>query len=138
MQAVSPALQPTSTTAESAPPAPQTPASAALLGATVATALSVLGVAVPLTALACKRVMVGLELPMPKPTIMVTDIGAWWLVIAVALSAVLIAKERFIGRRRALAVNIAAFILTALVSIAMLLAVVMPLLSLGRSLLPTL
>ena len=106
----------------------------ALFGAAVALALGGLGVVVPLTAAACQGVMKGLAQPLPPPTRMVISVGWWWIAVAVAIVASLYAVERAVGNRRAAPMHAAMLLLIALVAATALLAVVMPLLSMGRSL----
>ena len=107
----------------------------ALLGAAVAVTLAALGFCLPLVTQACRGVMGGLALPLAVPTQGVVAIGWWWMVGgAVVVAGGLVAKEWFVGRRAALAINAAALALSVVVAALAVLAVVMLLISMGESL----
>lgn len=105
-----------------------------MLGAAVALVLSTLGFAVPLAAWACQRVSVGLALALAPPTRMVIGVGWWWVLAAVLIAGGLLAKERRVGPRWALRINAAVLVLGTILAAMALLAVAMPLISVGNSL----
>lgn len=113
---------------------PGTPANVSLLGAAVALVLGTLGFAVPLAALACRSVMVGLAQPLAPPTRMVIGVGWWWVLAAVLIAGGLLAKEGRVGQRWALLINASALVLGTILAAMALLAVIMPLISVGNSL----
>ncbi|MEK6701027.1 MAG: hypothetical protein AABZ53_02110 [Planctomycetota bacterium] len=113
---------------------PGTRANVSLLGAAVAIVLGTLGFAVPLAALACRSVMVGLAQPLAPPTRMVIGFGWWWVLAAVLIAGGLLAKEYRVGQRRALLINASALVLGTILAAMALLAVIMPLISVGNSL----
>lgn len=134
---IDPGVRPFAHTAEA--PAPSVPwLNAAALGAAMSIALGGLGFVVPLAAAACKGVMEGMELPLGVPTRAVIWVGGWWIVAAVIVAGGLLAKERLLSQRWKVMVNAAALLLVIAVTALALLVVIMPLISVGNSLAPSL
>lgn len=72
---------------------------------------------------------------MSRPTRLVTGVSLWvWVATAAVLVAVLIAAERGLGPRGAMAVSAAALVLSVVGCLGALVGVVAPLLSIGESL----
>lgn len=112
-----------------------TTAQGVLLGGAIVAVVSGFGVGLPLVSPACASVVSGLGAAMSQPTRLVTGVSPWvWVATAAVLVAVLIAAERGLGPRGAMAVSGAVLVLSVVGCLGALVVVVAPLLSIGESL----
>jgi hypothetical protein len=104
------------------------------LGAAMGIVIALFGISVPLAAIACEKIMRALEANMAPPTLAVTSVHPiLYLLIAAAVAGLLLGKERVLRARAAIAVNVSTAVIATLIGVAMLVAVTMPLIMLGRS-----
>jgi hypothetical protein len=98
------------------------------LGAAMGIVIALFGISVPLAAIACERMM------RAPPTLAVTSVHPMlFLLLALVLAGLLLGKERLLQSRAATAVNISTAIIATLIGVAMLVAVIMPLIMIGKS-----
>ena len=104
------------------------------LGAAMGIVVALFGVSVPLASIACEKVMRAVDAVMAPPTLAVTSVHPiLYLLVAAVIAGLLLGKERLLRSRAAMAVNISAAIIAMLIGVAMLAAVIMPLVMVGKS-----
>lgn len=105
------------------------------LGATIGIVIVLYGISVPLAATACERIMRAMDAVMAPPTLAVTSVPpVLFLLLSVAIVGMLLGKERVLQARAAIAVNVSTAVIATLIGVGMLVAVLMPLIMMGRSL----
>jgi hypothetical protein len=104
------------------------------LGAAMGIVISLFGVSVPLAAIACETVMRALDAAMAPPTFAVTSIHPiLFLLMTGVIAGLLLGKERVLRPRAAIAVNVSAAVIATVIGVGMLVAVIMPLIMIGKS-----
>lgn len=104
------------------------------LGAAMGIVIVLFGISVPLAAIACEKVMRGLDQAMAPPTFAVTSVHPILFLLATAVVAgLLLGKERLLRSRAAIAVNVSTAVIATLIGVGMLVAVIMPLIMIGKS-----
>jgi hypothetical protein len=104
------------------------------LGAAMGIVIALFGISVPLAAMACERVMRAVDAVMAPPTVAVTSVHpVVFLLMAGVIAGLLVGKERVLRSRAAIAVNVSAAVIATLLGAAMLVAVIMPLIMIGKS-----
>jgi len=105
-----------------------------MLGAAIGIVIALYGISVPLAAIACERIMRAMDAVMAPPTLAVTSVPPiLFLLLAAAVVGLLLGKERAHQARAAIAVNVSTAIIATLIGVGMLVAVLMPLIMIGRS-----
>ena len=104
------------------------------LGAAIGVVIAMFGISVPLAAIACEKVMLAVDAVMAPPTLAVTSVSPiLFLLVAATIAGVLLGKERLLRTRAAIAVNVTTAVIATLVGVGMLVAVIMPLIMIGKS-----
>ena len=104
------------------------------LGAAMGIVIAMFGVSVPLAAIACEKVMLALDTVMAPPTMAVTSVHPiMFLLMAGTIAGLLMGKERLLRTRAAIAVNVSTAVIATLIGVGMLVAVIMPLIMIGKS-----
>lgn len=106
------------------------------LGAAVGIVIALFGISVPLAAIACEKVMRALDAVMAPPTFAVTSVHPIiYVLIAAIIAGLLMGKERVLRSLpgTAIAVNVSTAVIATLLGAAMLVAVIMPLIIIGKS-----
>ncbi len=104
------------------------------LGAAMGIVIALFGISVPLAAIACEKVMRGLDAVMAPPTLAVTSVHPIvFLLMAAVIAGLLLGKERVLRSRAAIAVNVSTAVLATVIGVGMLVAVIMPLIMIGKS-----
>ena len=104
------------------------------LGAAMGIVIALFGISVPLAAIACEKVMRAVDAVMAPPTVAVTSVHPIvFLLLAAVIAGLLLGKERVLRSRAAIAVNVSAAVIATLLGAAMLVAVIMPLIMIGKS-----
>jgi hypothetical protein len=100
------------------------------LGAAMGIVIALFGISVPLAAIACEKVMRAMDAVMAPPTFAVTSVHPIvFLLMSAVIAGLLLGKESMLRSRAAIAVNIS----TAVIATGMLVAVIMPLIMIGKS-----
>jgi hypothetical protein len=106
------------------------------LGAAMGIVIALFGVSVPLAAIACVKVMNAMDAVMAPPTLAVTSVHPiLFLLMAAVIAGLLLGKERLLRSRAAIAVNVSTAVIATLLGVGMLVAVIMPLIMIGQSIL---
>lgn len=105
-----------------------------MLGAAIGMVIALFGISVPLAAIACGTIMRAVDAVMAPPTMAVTSVHPiFFLLLSAVLVGLLLGKERVLQSRAAIAVNVSMAVVATVVGVGMLLAVIMPLIMIGRS-----
>jgi hypothetical protein len=104
------------------------------LGAAMGIVIAMFGVSVPLAAIACERVMRGLDAAMAPPTFAVTSVHPiLFLLMALVSAGLLLGKEPLLRSRAAIAVNVSVAVIGTVIGVGMLVVVIVPLIKIGES-----
>lgn len=107
-----------------------------VLGMAIGIVIALFGISVPLGAIACERVMRAVDAVMAPPTLAVTSVHPiLFLVVSAVIAGLLLGKDRVLRSRAATAVDISVAVIVTLIGVGMLVAVMMPLIMIGKSLL---
>lgn len=105
-----------------------------ILGAAIGIVIALYGISVPLAAIACERIMRAMDAVMAPPTLAVTSVHPiLYLLLSAAIAGLLLGKERVLHARAAIAVNVSTAVIATLIGVGMLVAVLMPLIMISRS-----
>ena len=104
------------------------------LGAAMGIVLVFFGISVPLAVMACVKIMTAVDAVMAPPTLAITSVHPiTFVLVAVLIAGLLLGKERVLRSRAATAVNVSTAVLATLIGAAMLTAVMLPLIMVGKS-----
>jgi len=105
-----------------------------MLGAAIGIVVALYGISVPLAAIACERIMRAMDAVMAPLTLAVTSVHPiLYLLLSAAIVGLLLGKERVLQARAAIVVDISIAVLATLIGVGMLMAVIMPLIMIGKS-----
>src|SRR5262245_44151499 len=97
------------------------------LGTAMGIVIALFGISVPLTAIACEKLMRAVDAVMAPPTLAVTSVHPMlFLLVAAVTAGLLLGKERLLRSRAAITVNVSAAVIATVIGVAMLVAVIMP------------
>ena len=104
------------------------------LGAAMGIVITLFGVSVPLAAIACEKIMHAVDANMAPPTLAVTSVHPiLFLLMTAVIAGLLLGKERLLRSRAAIAVNVSTAVIATVIGVGMLVAVIMPLIMIGKS-----
>jgi len=105
-----------------------------MLGAAIGIVIALYGISVPLAAIACGRIMRAMDAVMAPLTLAVTSVHPiLYLLLSAAIVGLLLGKERVLQARAAIAVDISTAVIATLIGVGMLMAVIMPVIMIGKS-----